>query len=620
MSDRFSYPTRWGPEILGDGRVRLRLWAPSAAEVRLVLGDDDAELPMAPAGEGWFETVTDRLAPGGAYAFRLPDGATVADPAARAQAGDVHGRSLLVDPRAYAWRTGGWRGRPWEEAVIYELHTGTFSDAGTFAGVEQRLDHLVETGITAIELMPVAQFGGRRGWGYDGVLLYAPHSAYGGPEGLKSLVDAAHARGLMVLLDVVYNHFGPDGNYLHLYAADFFDASRQTPWGAAIAYQRPAVRQFIVDNALYWLEEYRFDGLRLDAINEIQDPSAEHILVSLAKAVRARIADRHVHLTTEDDRNVTVLHERDEAGAPTLYTGEWNDDFHHAAHVAATGESEGYYIDYVAEPAAKLARALAEGFAYQGERSRFWDDAPRGASSAHQPPTAFVNFIQNHDQVGNRAFNERLSALAAPRAVEALTAVLLLGPHVPLLFMGEEWGERRPFGFFTDFAGELADAVRTGRRAEFRKFAGFADPALRERIPDPNAPATFAASRLDWAALDRPEGRRRHELVGELLAIRRREIVPRLAGIAGNAGTWALEGERAIGVAWRLGDGARLTMIANLGDDACAAPFAPAGRVLFETEAGLAAGAGRAALPGWSVAVTLDDGAAADGAAGDASP
>ena len=603
MTGRFAYGKRWGAEIASSGPATFRLWAPSAPAPSLVCSAGEP-LAMTALADGWFELTTDRVQPGERYAFQLPDGRRVPDPAARAQAGDVHGPSLLVEPRGYAWRTPAWRGRPWEEAVIYELHTGTFSERGDFAGIEARLDHLAATGVTAIEVMPLAQFGGERGWGYDGVLLYAPHRAYGGPDGLKALVDAAHARGLMVLLDVVYNHFGPDGNYLPLYAADFFSTERETPWGAAIAYERAPVRDFFVDNALYWLEEYRLDGLRLDAIDQIEDPSGEHILEAIARAVRGRFADRHIHLTTEDERNITRLHRRDGAGRPVLYTAEWNDDFHHAAHVAATGEADGYYIDYVKDPAAGLARALTEGFIYQGEASRFWGGEPRGERSTGQPPTAFVNFIQNHDQTGNRAFNERLTSLAPPAAVEALTAILLLGPQIPLLFMGEEWGETRPFRFFTDFQGELADAVREGRRAEFKRFPAFADAAVRERIADPNAESTFRAARLDWARLDTTEGRARHRLLRRLLAIRRVEIVPRLRNIAGSAGRAEASEPGVISVRWRLGDGSRLHLTANLGMVAAPRSATPAGRVLFETDAGLAQAAD---LPAWSVAVTLEE-------------
>lgn len=607
MTARFAYRKRWGAELLDGRDVRFRLWAPGVAEVRLVCGGAGDEVSLDRGADGWFETVTDRVAPGEDYAFRLPDGTVVPDPAARRQAGDVHGASRLVDPGAYEWRTATWPGRPWEEAVLYELHTGTFTAAGTFAGIEARLDHLLEIGITAIELMPVAQFGGNRGWGYDGVLLYAPHNVYGGPDGLKALVDAAHERALMVLLDVVYNHFGPDGNYLPLYAPEFFDAARRTPWGAAIAYERPAVREFFVDNVLYWLEEYRVDGLRFDAINEIQDISEVPILDEIGRRIRARIPDRHVHLTTEDDRNVVHLHECDAAGAPVMYTAEWNDDFHHAAHVIATGETEGYYVDYAAGAVAKLARALAQGFVYQGEPSSFWGDAPRGVPSAHLPPTAFINFIQNHDQIGNRAFNERLTDLAPRRVVEALTAILILGPHIPMLFMGEEWGEVNSFGFFTDFHGELAEAVRTGRRDEFRRFARFADEANREQIPDPNAPSTFLASRIDWSRREQPAGRERQALIARLLTIRRREIVPRLRGIGGHAGTAKIGDDHAFGVRWRLADGSVLTLIANLQADPGAVPWTAPGRVLFETTPGILRASMDGTLPGWTVAVGLDD-------------
>ena len=605
MTDRFCYCTTWGTELQDSGTARFSLWAPRLETLSLVAVE--ALLPMARQEDGWFELVTDRVKPGDAYAFRLPDGTTVPDPAARAQAGDVHGPSQLVDPAAYAWQTGGWRGRPWEEAVVYELHTGTFTEDGTFAGIKRRLDHLAATGVTVIELMPVAQFGGNRGWGYDGVLMYAPHRAYGGPDGLKALVDAAHERGLMIILDVVYNHFGPDGNYLHLYAPDFFDPSRETPWGAAIAYDRAPVRDFFIENALYWLEEYRFDGFRLDAIDQIRDPSPEHLLETIANAVRARITDRHIHLTTEDDRNITHLHERAGNGHVPMFTAEWNDDFHHAAHVVATSETEGYYVDYAPGPVAYLGRALSEGFAYQGEGSQFWGKAPRGVPSRHQPPTAFVNFIQNHDQVGNRAFNERLTALVSAGAVETLIAVLLLGPHIPMLFMGEEWGEVRPFGFFTDFHGSLADAVREGRRREFRRFAQFADEANRAKIPDPNALSTFESSRLDWRRLELEEGRARYDLVRRLLDIRHREIVPRLGAMKSYAGATATVEGAALGMHWTLGDGATLTLIANLGNRPAAAPVDPAGTVLYESNAGLAAGVLSAPMPPWSVLVCLEE-------------
>jgi malto-oligosyltrehalose trehalohydrolase len=545
--------------------------------------------------DGWFraELPAD---PGTEYRFMPPDGPQVPDPAARAQAGDVHGASVLVDPQAFEWHAD-WRGRPWHETVLYELHTGAFSPEGTFDGARRRLDHLADLGVTAIELCPVAQFAGVRGWGYDGVLLYAPHVAYGGPEGLKRLIDAAHQRGLMVFLDVVYNHFGPDGNYLHVYAPEFFHPEHHTPWGAAIAYDLKPVRDFFIENALYWLDEYRFDGLRLDAVDQIDDQSDEPILAEIARAVRDYDFGRLVHLTTEDDRNITRFHERNADGTPKLYDGEWNDDWHHAAHVLATQESEGYYADYSQDARKEMATALASGFVHQGRPSQFRGSALRGEPSAHLPPTAFVNFLQNHDQTGNRAFGERLTVLAEPRAVEVLTALLLLSPQIPLLFMGEEWGEARPFQFFTHFHGELADAVREGRRREFARWPQFADPGLREKIPDPNDPATFERSRLDWDAPRTPAGRARLDLVRRLLDIRAREIAPRLAGIAGHAGEAETPGARGISARWRMGDGSRLRILANLGGD----PFEAAipGRELF--------GHGAVARDPWAIRATLEE-------------
>lgn len=597
----FSFETTWGANVRADGGARFRLWAPGLESVALSAPSGD--IAMARGGDGWFEIETDAVAVGQPYGFRLPSGEVVADPAARGQAGDVHGRSMLVDPRAYRWQSAGWRGRPWDDAVIYELHTGTFSPEGTFDGVARRLDHLIDLGVTALELMPVVQFGGVRGWGYDGVLHYAPHPAYGGVEGLKGLVDAAHGRGLMMILDVVYNHFGPDGNYLPLYAPEFFDPGRHTPWGAAIRFDAPAVRTFYIENALYWLEEFRFDGLRLDAIDQIDDPSDEPILEELARTVRSRIRDRHIHLTTEDNRNVTHLHARDADGRPSLYTAEWNDDFHHVAHVIATDERQGYYEDYADDAAGKLGRALTQGYVYQGAPSAFRDGKPYGQPSRRLPPTAFIDFIQNHDQIGNRAFGERLTALAPERTVELLTAVLLLSPSIPMLFMGEEWGEQRPFLFFTDFTGDLGRNVREGRRTEFRKWPEFQDPETRERIPDPNAEETLRASALDWSARERPAGAKRLAHVRALLSLRQREIVPRLKDVAAGSGEAETLSRRALSATWMLADGAHLRCVASFEHEPIAAAVAQLEdrRVLFESEPDLATSVADGAVPPNSV-------------------
>ena len=384
----------WGARPHGtNGDWQISLWAPNVANVILRLAD--AQYPMKQATDGWFDLIVPATE-GQPYSFVMPDGLNLPDPASRRQQGDVHGPSLLTAPR----RPARWCTRPWEEAVIYEVHIGTFTKPGTYAAAAAEFARLADLGITAIEIMPLAQFAGDRGWGYDGVLPYAPNPAYGTPDELAAMVDTAHDLGLMVLLDVVYNHFGPEGNYLHAYADDFFDPSRQTPWGAGIDFTRHAVRRFFIENAYYWLAEFGFDGLRLDAIDQIKDPSDPEILIEMAQELRQRLPMCPVHLTTEDNRNVTHLHERSD-GQITLHSAEWNDDFHNAAHVLATGETDGYYRAFADDPLGQLGRALAEGFAFQGEDGR-------GCPSAHLPPTAFITFLQNHDQTGNRALGDRL--------------------------------------------------------------------------------------------------------------------------------------------------------------------------------------------------------------------
>ena len=566
----FAHRLAFGAEIVDAGRVRFRVWAPSASRASVVL-DDGATHAMRAETGGWFVAEI-AATPGTGYRYRFDDAEPVPDPASRAQRGGIAGSSVVVDPRAYAWNTSEWRGRPWREAVVYELHVGV---CGGFAGVERHLDRLAALGVTAIELMPVAEFPGTRGWGYDGVLPFAPASAYGEPDALKALIDAAHARGLMILLDVVYNHFGPEGNHLGAYAHDFFRDDVATPWGRAIDFRREPVREFFIGNALYWIDEYRFDGLRLDAVHAIVP---NDWLADLASRVRACAGpQRHVHLVLENDENSATLLERG-------FDAQWNDDFHHAAHVLLTHERESYYGDYAAEPAAELARCLSEGFAYQGRASPHRDGAIRGEPSAHLSPTAFVAFLQNHDQIGNRAFGERLDALAAPEAVHAATALLLLSPQVPLLFMGEEWGSRTPFQFFADFAPPLADAVREGRRREFRAFAAFCDERSREHIPDPNDRRTFEASVPDFDAANSGDAAITLERTRRLLAIRRDRIVPWLDGSrAIDANVLA---ECAVRARWRLGNGATLTLFANLASAPVSIDGPGDDEVLYETVAG----------------------------------
>jgi maltooligosyltrehalose trehalohydrolase len=594
----------FGAELLAGGGVRFRLWAPALSAVSLHV-DDLPDRPMAAAGGGWFEAVAVEAGAGSHYAYRLPDGGTVPDPASRRQPADVHGPSEVVDPEAFVWTDAQWHGRPFEEAVFYELHVGTFTPAGTFDGVVAELDRLARLGVTAIELMPLAEFPGRRGWGYDGVYPFAPEASYGTPDALKRLVCAAHARGLMVFVDVVYNHFGPEGNYLARYAPAFFTSQHETPWGAAIDFagaQARTVRDFFIHNALYWLEEFHADGLRLDAVHAIHDASRPHVLEELAETVQRRLGvERRVHLVLENDGNEARYLARASDGRPRWYAAQWNDDAHHALHVLLTGERTGYYADYADQPAARLGRALGEGFGYQGEPSPFRGGAARGEPSTHLPPTAFVTFLQNHDQVGNRALGDRLAALAPPRALRAAMALLLLAPSPPLLFMGEEWGARTPFPFFCDLGPALAPLVREGRRREFAH-----DPAFRdnlERVPDPTAEATMAAAVLHPGERRTPRARRWTHLVRALLEVRRREIVPRLRG--SGDGRFEPLGAKAVALRWRLGDGTTLATVANLDARALGAAR-PAGRMLWASAPSVGRRLERAELPGYAVAAFLD--------------
>ena len=547
--------------------------------VSLKLEDRGTTQPMSAVEDGWHECQTSQAGPGSRYRFILPDGLEVPDPASRFQPDDAHGPSEVIQPDAYRWTDGGWSGRRWEECVIYELHIGAFTPEGTFRAAIDRLDHLRDLGITAIELMPVADFPGERNWGYDGVLLFAPDSSYGRPEDLKALIDAAHRRGIVIILDVVYNHFGPDGNYLPLYSP-IFTESHHTPWGAAVNYDAEGcdvVRKLIVNNAVYWIREYNLDGLRLDAVHAIIDESPKHLLEELAQAAREATGDRPVHLILENEENHARRLERDGNGAPSQFTAQWNDDVHHVLHTAASGERSGYYGDYAGNTD-MLGRAVAEGFAFQGELMPYRGH-PRGEPSGGLAPTAFVSFIQNHDQVGNRAFGDRITAFAPPEAVRAIAAVYLLAPQIPMIFMGEEWGAAQPFPFFCDFAPPLADAVRNGRRAEFARFPEFQDPEQRERIPDPTARETFLSAKLRWEDAREGVHAHWHDWYRRVLAVRHAEIIPRLR--RAGSGRFEILDELAIRVRWSLEGESQLLLTANLKATAVAGVELPPGRTLW---------------------------------------
>ncbi len=563
------------------GGVLFRLWAPQARQVDLCLtvgGTEKRVLPMAARQDGWFTVQHQAARPGDWYQFIIDNDLLVPDPVSRCQARDIHGPSVICNPDGYTWYDGQWQGRPWEETIFYELHVGTFSPEGTFQGVTKRLDYLVQLGITAIELMPVAQFPGDRNWGYDGALLFAPCSRYGGPDELKELVDGAHQRGLMVFLDVVYNHFGPEGNYLYVYARDaFFTEQFHTPWGAAINFSGPnsrIVRDFYIANALYWLEEFHMDGLRFDAVHSIFDQSRPDILEEIAQRVREGPGRRRqIHLILENDDNCARYLARQAEGQPEFFTAQWNDDFHHACHLLLTGETEGYYLDYSDQPIHHLGRCLTEGFAYQGEESAYRQGEKRGEPSAHLPPAAFVTFLQNHDQTGNRALGERLPVLSDQRDLEIFIALLLLAPSPPLLFMGEEFGAQTPFYYFCDFSGELADSVTAGRRKEFARFAQFSSPESRARIPDPNSVETFLMSRLDWQAVKQDRPNSFLLLYRKLLLLRQQTIVPRVKDMQENRAGFQVLAEKSLQAWWWSANDERLSVIFNLHDKAVTVDF-----------------------------------------------
>jgi maltooligosyltrehalose trehalohydrolase len=604
-----SHAMLFGTRMLDDGRVNFRLWAPGADKVELCLQGNAPEtrLHMAAEDEGWYGITTELAGSGFYYQYLINGRDYVPDPASRYQPQDAGGPSQVIDPEAWPWQDLNWKGRPWESAVFYELHVGTFSPQGTFSGVTKYLDYLADLGITAIQLMPIADFSGRRNWGYDGVLPFAPANCYGSPDELKELIDTAHAKGLMIFNDVVYNHFGPKGNYLHLYAPDFFTRRSRTSWGDAINFENHWVRQYFIHNALYWLEEYHFDGLRFDAAHSLFDDRNPDILEELAEAVRLGPGyDRHVYLILENDNNAAHYLGHDKTRSWPYFDAQWNDDMHHALHVLLTGETFGFYQDYREQPMHHLGRCLTKGFAYQGEASAYRNGKRRGESCPDLPLTAFISFLQNHDLVGNRFRGERITDLCSVEAVRATTSIILLAPSIPLLFMGQEWACSRPFPYFVDFPEELGEQVAQGRLKEFADFPEFKSEEPFNEMPLPNAPQTYQSAKLKWEEISLPQHRQWLDFHRELLRIRKREITPRLHGLTGKQARYRLIGDRAIHVSWQLNDGSTLLLTANLGITLVNTAYSARGKVLYASSSGTHKNLLQGKLDPWSVLFCLE--------------
>lgn len=572
--------------------VLFRFFAPASKRVRLNLVGLSEPLLMQAHPSGWHELKTSAASPGTEYWYLLEDGTAVPDPASRYQPRDIHGPSQVMDPKAYVWHDGEWHGRPWNEAVLYELHIGAFTPEGTFRAATGRLDYLADLGVTAIELMCVADFAGNRNWGYDGVLLFAPDSAYGPPDAMKLLIDQAHAHGLMVMLDVVYNHFGPEGNLIPRYFPEISSQRYEGPWGKALNFDGPrsqVVREFILQNALYWIDEFHVDGLRLDASHAMMDNSPRHVLDELRDRVTAISCGRPVHLILENEQNIAPRLGRDAAGQTLGYTAQWNHDMTHLLGVA--------YSDLCASrdktDTRKLTTALAEGFTiFARERGAVQD--------CMLPPTAFVAFLQTHDLVGNRIFGDRVSATAPREVLYALSSIYLLLPQIPMLFMGEEWAASTPFPFFCDYHGALADKIRQGRVEQLKRL----DPAPSDEqikdAPDPQAESTFRSAQLRWEELAEPQHAASLDWYRRLLDARRRFVAPLLGGLNRSCGTTRIIGPAAFTVDWELAGGARLTLAANLCNVAREGFAEAQGRVLWET------GANSSGVFGpWSVRWTL---------------
>ena len=553
-----------GVELQQDGVAHARVWAPACHTVDVVLERPDGQedvVRLTREDEGFHSGLLERAAEGDRYWFLLDGDRRRPDPVSRYQPDGPHGPSAIVDASRFPWTDQGWHGVSREGQVLYELHIGTFTAEGTWAAAMEKLDHLADVGVTVIQMMPVADFAGRWGWGYDGVNLYAPTRLYGAPDDLRRFVDRAHALGLGAILDVVYNHLGPDGNYLSEFSPDYFTDRYRNDWGQALNFEGPhAARDFFVENAGYWIDEYHFDGLRLDATQDIRDASAEHVVASIVRRAREAAGGRQVFVVAENEPQITTLlaePSRGGFGVDALL----NDDYHHTALVALTGRREAYYTDYTGSPQ-ELISATKYGFLFQGQWYS-WQKQPRGTPSLDLPGSMFVHFLENHDQVANSSLGKRIHQVSSPGLARALTALTLLGRATPLLFQGQEFAATAPFLFFADHHDGLREPVREGRREFLQQFPSINDPSLLAALPAPDDPQTFERSRLHWQ--ERETNATTLAMHRELLRLRREEPAIAAAARAGVEG--AVLGSQAFVLRYG-GDGPDVRLlVVNLGAD-----------------------------------------------------
>jgi malto-oligosyltrehalose trehalohydrolase len=566
----------FGPELQAQSGVSFRIFAPGVDKMRLKLDDSSASLLMNSTTEGWHTLIVPDAGAGTRYRFVLPDGMQVPDPASRYQPEDVYGPSEVIDPGAYFWSDGEWLGRNWAEVVLYEMHVGTFTPNGKYRSAIERLEHLQELGITAIELMAIGDFPGSRNWGYDGVLWCAPDSSYGRPEDLKLLVDAAHARGIMVIFDVVYNHLGYVANFIPKYWPQFNSPLHDTPWGKPPNFDAQGseqVREFIIHNALYWIEEFHADGLRLDASHDVKDLSPRHILDELAERVHTLAGERKVHLILEDEHNASSRMMRGSNGRPTLYSAQWN---HQMAHLRELPADEPCSLRATPDRNTEIvSRMLAVGFGGTTEAANEVDEI-----DCHAPPTAYISFLQTHDLVGNDLLGQRIYAKAPVHAIRALSAIYLLVPQVPMLFMGDEWAASTPFPFFCDYQGETGRKTREERLKFLQKNLQLDESELR-RVPDPLAEQTFRDAHLNWSELSQTEHAEWLNWYREILKVRREQIVPMLKNVNERCGTYEVRNRRVLVAKWNLDNDNRLMLHANLCESSTELFDTHPGRILW---------------------------------------